>query len=88
MKTSTKVYNAVISLPSTTLISVEDISKKIGTAYFETEQWLRILAKDNFIHLAAICAAGNTPTMGVFEGKAKQKEYYFAWSNLNKKFEE
>jgi hypothetical protein len=87
MLNSIKVYKAVISRTRETLISVDDISAETRLDFFTTQATLRALAKDNVIHLAAICDSDETPQIGHINGNAKNPESYFLWRYKHRKFE-
>lgn len=87
MGKSILVYKSVVSQQKETLVSVDTISKETGLSYYIAETLARALAKDNIIKLASICESGETPAIGVINGRAKNPEYFFLWSYRHRTFE-
>lgn len=87
MENSVKIYKAVLGFPKETLISVDDLASITELSYYVSLSTARALAKENIICLAAICEENKTPAMGVIDGNAENKEYYFCWKFRNKKYE-
>lgn len=82
-----KVYQAIKEFAPETMISCEQIAQKTGLTFYGCEAIMRALAKEKIISLAAICETGSQPCLGVFDGTAKEKEYYFMLSHPHLGFE-